>query len=138
VRADDTNELIVRAIVLASAAREHAYAPYSQFRVGAAVATADGRLFAGANVENASFGLTACAERVALWTGTVAGASDFILVVVVTDTRQPVTPCGACRQVLSELAPEALVVMTTLGGLRQDATVKELLPGAFGRRDLTS
>lgn len=129
--------LLQRAIAAATAAREHAYAPYSRFRVGAAVVTSSGQVFAGANVENASYGLTACAERVAIWTATVAGESEFHLVVVVTDTPQPVTPCGACRQVLSELAPQARVVTTTLGGPYQETTVQALLPGAFGAGDLT-
>lgn len=125
-----------RAIALATQARDRAYAPYSQFRVGAAVLTADGQCFLGANIENASYGLTACAERIALWTGAVAGMSAVRFVVVVTDTPRPVTPCGACRQVLSELAPDATVVMVTVGGQRQQATVRDLLPGAFGQKDL--
>lgn len=125
-----------RAVALATQARDRAYAPYSRFRVGAAVLAADGQCFPGANVENASYGLTACAERIALWTGAVAGMSAVRFVVVVTDTPQPVTPCGACRQVLSELAPDATVVMATVGGRRQEATVRDLLPGAFGQNDL--
>jgi cytidine deaminase len=134
--ADVEQAALERAIALATQARDRAYAPYSRFRVGAAVLTADGPCFVGANVENASYGLTACAERIALWTGTVAGMSAARWVVVVTDTPQPVTPCGACRQVLSELAPDAVVVMVTVGGRRQEATVRDLLPGAFGQNDL--
>jgi cytidine deaminase len=134
--ADGGRDALERAIALAAQARDRAYAPYSRFRVGAAVLTADGQCFVGANVENASYGLTACAERIALWTGAVAGMSAVRFVVVVTDTPQPVTPCGACRQVLSELAPDATVVMATVGGRRQEATVRDLLPGAFGQKDL--
>ena len=124
------------AIAAATQARLRAYAPYSHFLVGAAVLAADGRCFAGANVENASFGLTVCAERVAVWTGAIAGMANARLVVVVTDTSEPVAPCGACRQVLWELAPEARVIMATVGGRRREATVRGLLPGAFGRGDL--
>ncbi len=131
-------DTVERCVASAAQARERAYAPYSQFRVGAAVLTADGRCFVGANVENASYGLTACAERVALWAGVVAGMQDVRLVVVVADTEQPIAPCGACRQVLSELAPEALVIMTTLSGARREAAVRDLLPNAFGRWDLIS
>jgi cytidine deaminase len=138
VNADEAgHDALERAIALATQARDRAYAPYSRFRVGAAVLTADGQCFLGANVENASYGLTACAERIALWTGAVAGMSTVRFVVVVTDTLQPVTPCGACRQVLSELAPDAVVVMVTVRGQRQEATVGELLPGAFGQKDLS-
>lgn len=127
-----SHAILHRARAAATEARERAYAPYSHFRVGAAVVTSTGQVFAGANVENASYGLTACAERVAIWTGTVAGCTDFRLVVIVTDTPQPVPPCGACRQVLAELAPEARVIMATLSGLQQEARVRDLLPGAFG------
>lgn len=116
--------------------RERAYAPYSGFSVGAAVVADEERIFAGANVENASYGLTACAERIAVWTAVCAGAAAFSLVVIVTDTAQPVSPCGACRQVLAELAPDAAVVMATIDGLRRVSTVRELLPGAFGAADL--
>jgi cytidine deaminase len=138
VSSDATSEIVVNlALAAATDVRERAYAPYSRFRVGAAVVTATGQVFTGANVENASYGLTVCAERVAIWTGTAAGCFDFRLVVVVTDTPQPVTPCGACRQVLAELAPRARVVMATLGGANQEATVQELLPGPFGAADLS-
>jgi cytidine deaminase len=137
VNSGSGNDLVFdRALAAATGVRERAYAPYSGFHVGAAVVTATGQVFVGANVENASYGLTVCAERVAIWTGTAAGCSDFRLVVVVTDTPRPVTPCGACRQVLTELAPQARVVMATLGGLCQEATVPELLPGAFGPEDI--
>lgn len=133
-----SDEQVARALAAARVARERAYAPYSQFRVGAAVLSADGALFAGANVENASYGLTACAERIAAWTAVAAGAGPITLVAVVTDTPDPVTPCGACRQVLAELAPDAVVVMATLGGYQRRATVAELLPAAFGAGDMAS
>jgi len=132
-----TAEQIARALVAAQAARARAYAPYSHFHVGAAVLGADGALHTGANVENASYGLTACAERIAIWTAVVAGAGSIVLVALVTDTLEPVTPCGACRQVLAELAPGAEMIMATVSGRQRRATVAELLPGAFTAGDLT-
>jgi cytidine deaminase len=82
-------------------AREHAYAPYSEFAVGAALLAADGRIFVGCNVENLSYGLTNCAERVAVATAVAAGLREFLAVAVVADTAVPISPCGACRQVLA-------------------------------------
>jgi len=82
--------------------RDRAYAPYSKFRVGAALLAADGRVFTGCNVENLSYGLTICAERVAVGTAIAAGASEFSAVAVVADTKVPISPCGACRQVMAE------------------------------------
>src|SRR5690348_17668436 len=92
-------------LTLARAAREHAYAPYSKFRVGAAVRTRDGRTFAGCNVENAAYGLCNCAERTALFSAMAAGCQprDFVQLAVIADTPGPVSPCGACRQVMAEL-----------------------------------
>ncbi|WP_280150567.1 cytidine deaminase [Piscinibacter sp. XHJ-5] len=121
-------------IALAAQAREAAYAPYSGFRVGAAVRARDGRLFTGCNVENASYGLCNCAERTALFSaiaaGVPAGALDRIA--VIGDTAQPISPCGACRQVMLELGGEALaVVLANLHGARQVTTAGALLPGAF-------
>lgn len=132
----DLEQLVSRALAAARAARNHAYAPYSRFLVGAAVAAADGRVVAGANVENASYGLTACAERIALWSAVSSGVTDIQVVAIVTDTPASVSPCGACRQVLLELAPDALVVMGTVSGVGRRTTVRELLPGAFSAADL--
>ena len=94
----------------ARAAREHAYAPYSAFAVGATVQTGDGRLFNGCNVENAAYGLCNCAERTALFAAIAAGCQrgDFVALAVVTDTDSPASPCGACRQVLAELCDRTL------------------------------
>jgi len=119
----------------ARAAQRRAYAPYSNFHVGAALESEDGQVFAGCNVENASYGLTICAERAAIFAAVSAGVQRFRRAVVVSDTDPPAAPCGACRQVLSEFAP----------GLRIDGvgprssvswTISELLPAAFGPEQL--
>jgi cytidine deaminase len=115
-------------------ARERAYAPYSNFRVGAAVLTRDGRTFAGCNVENASYGLCNCAERTALFSAVAAGCrpGDFVQLAVIADTPGPVSPCGACRQVMAELCGEAMpVLLGNAGDATQETTVGALLPGSF-------
>ncbi len=121
---------IVRLVEHARRAQENAYAPYSRFRVGAAVLADDGRVFQGCNVENGSFGLTVCAERNAVAAAVVAGARP-VAVAVVTD-RDHVGPCGACRQVLAEFDHDMPVVLADHDG-RDLRTVRlsELLPGAF-------
>ena len=119
----------------ARAAATHAYAPYSGFRVGAAIWT-DRGLFTGANVENASYGLTSCAERTAIFAAAAAGARRLECVVVYTPTPRPTAPCGACRQVIFEFGPEARVVSCCDGSETLDTTVAALLPGAFGPADL--
>lgn len=109
-------------------ARENAHAPYSQFRVGAALVTEDGRVFTGCNVENISYGLTICAERVAIGAAVAAGARDFQAIVVVADTRDPVSPCGACRQVMAEFGVPR-VLLANRGG-RVEFPLDALLPRA--------
>lgn len=116
-------------------AAERAYAPYSGFRVGAAVWT-DRGLFTGANVENASYGLTNCAERSAIFAAVSAGARRLECVVVHTPTSEPTAPCGACRQVIFEFGPEARVLSCCDGPGAIDTTMQALLPGAFGPADL--
>jgi cytidine deaminase len=123
-------------IEMASQALTHAYAPYSNFRVGAAVRMASGAIFKGCNIENASYGLTICAERVALYAAIASGEHSIMQLALVADRAEPVSPCGACRQVLSELAPGAQVLMASITGATSDATlqratVAELLPSAF-------
>ena len=119
---------------LTHAAREAsaaAYCPYSHFAVGAAVLAGDGRVFAGCNVENASFGLTICAERNAIAQAVAAGAREIVAVCVFTPTKQPTPPCGACRQVIVEFgSAEVLAVCSADVTARWSAA--ELLPGAFG------
>ncbi|MGH7582435.1 MAG: cytidine deaminase [Gemmatimonadales bacterium] len=119
----------------ALAAREHAYAPYSGFRVGAAVLADDGTIYSGCNVENASYGMTICAERNAMAAAVNAGRRRFRELVLVSDAPTPISPCGACRQVLSELAPE-LVIESVAGDAAARWTVAELLPAGFSRHDL--
>lgn len=115
-------------------ARGQAYAPYSGFPVGAAVRTRDGRTFVGCNVENAAYGLCNCAERTALFNAIAAGCrpGDFVQLAVVADTPGPVSPCGACRQVMAELCdPTMPVLLGNLAGAVEESTVGALLPGAF-------
>ena len=119
----------------AAEARAHAYAPYSRFQVGAAV-LAGGRTFRGCNVENASYGLTICAERAAAFAAVAAGARRVEAVAVVTDAERPTPPCGACRQVLSEFGPDAVVICATLAGAVVTYRLSDLLPAAFGPEDL--
>ena len=119
-------------IAAAVAAKASAYAPYSNFRVGAAIETEDGRIFTGCNVENASYGLTMCAERVAAGAAVAAGSTRFVRIVVATDVDPPSAPCGACRQVLHEFGAEAAVVSVGPNGDRQ-WRLSELLPAAFDK-----
>ena len=119
-------------IVAAVAAKAAAYAPYSNFRVGAAIETEDGRIFTGCNVENASYGLTMCAERVAVGAAVAAGATRFVRIVVATDVDPPSPPCGACRQVLYEFGTEAAVESVGPNWNRQ-WRLSELLPAAFDK-----
>jgi cytidine deaminase len=120
----------------ARAAQQQAYAPYSRFRVGAALEAEDGRVFVGCNVENASYGLTICAERAAVCAAVAAGARRLRRAVVVTDTDPPAAPCGACRQVLSEFGPDLQVLGVGPGG-SVSWTMGQLLPAAFGPEQLT-
>lgn len=123
-------------IEAARQAREKAYVPYSRFPVGAALITEDGTLYTGCNIENASYGLTNCAERTAVFKAVSEGHMRFTTIAVVADTDGPVSPCGACRQVLSEFGPDARVYLTNLRGDVQETSVRELLPGAFRETDL--
>jgi cytidine deaminase len=124
-------------IQAAMAGREKAYAPYSQFKVGAAIATKNGDIYSGCNIENASYGLCNCAERTAIFKAVSEGQTDFAMLAVVGDTDGPISPCGACRQVIAEFCqPDMPVILTNLKGDRKEITVKELLPFAFLPSDL--
>jgi cytidine deaminase len=121
-------------VAAARGARDHAVAPYSGFRVGAALAAADGRVFTGCNVENASYGLTMCAERVALLKALSEGARGFTALAVVADTAAPTPPCGACRQLLWEYCGDVPVVLANLTAIAGRHTMRELLPLPFDAR----
>lgn len=110
------------------AARAHAYVPYSKFAVGAAIVTKSGRVFAGCNIENISFGLTICAERVALGAAVSSGEREIVAIYLVSKSTRPVLPCGACRQVLAEFNPEIKIVTSTIAGARETVELKDLLP----------
>ncbi|MCJ8222601.1 Cytidine deaminase [Bacillus paralicheniformis] len=126
-------ELIAEALK----AREFAYVPYSKFKVGAALLTEDGKVYKGCNIENAAYSLCNCAERTALFKAYSEGEKSFKMLAVAADTPGPVSPCGACRQVISELcSPNMPVILTNLNGQIKEMTVQELLPGAFSSEDL--
>jgi cytidine deaminase len=117
-------------VTAAMEARSRAYARYSNFAVGAALLTSSGKIFGGCNVENISFGLTMCAERVALGSAIAEGFNSFAAIAVVADSKQPILPCGACRQVLVEFSPEMRVVTSTVDGQRETLLLSDLLPRA--------
>jgi cytidine deaminase len=122
-----------RLIQAAMQARKKAVAPYSQFRVGAALLTEDGKIISGANVESVSYGLTCCAERIALFKALTAGKKSFRAIAIVAAVENGPMPCGACRQLLAEYAAEAVVWVADTRAPRQsrEFTVRDLLPGAF-------
>jgi cytidine deaminase len=120
---------IDRLVEVARLARQSAYAPYSHFAVGAAILTHSGQVVTGCNIENASFGLTVCAERVAIWKAVSVGETNFLALAVVTSIDG--SPCGACRQVMAEFALDMPVIIADLQQVHRIATVAELLPGAF-------
>ena len=123
---ESTDELVQRA----RHAREHAHAPYSGFAVGAALRSGSGLVYSGSNIENLSFGLTICAERVALFSAVAAGERSIRSLVIVADSNEPIVPCGACRQVLAEFAPELRIRTFTLDGKSLETSLAELLPRA--------
>ena len=118
-------------LIAAAAARNKAHAPFSNFKVGAAVQALDGIIYTGCNVESASYGLTICAERVALVKGISEGRTRFVAVAVVADTHRLTPPCGASRQLLWEFAPDATVTLANLAGLTAQYSMRELLPHGF-------
>jgi cytidine deaminase len=125
-----------RLINKAKEAREQAYAPYSNFLVGAAVVGESGRVYTGCNIENSSFGLTICAERVALFKAVSEGENGIKALALATDTQTLIWPCGACRQVLSEFNPEMLIVSGNLKGQREEKKLSEIFPEAFDHQSL--
>jgi cytidine deaminase len=128
---------ITQLIEEAKVAREKAYVPYSKFKVGAALLTEDGTVIHGCNIENAAYSMTNCAERTALFKAYSDGITKFKAIAVVADTDGPVAPCGACRQVISELVgKDTKIILTNLNGAIKELSVEELLPGAFSPEDL--
>ncbi len=126
------NELLEAAI----AARQRSHAPFSCFHVGAAVRSASGAIYTGSNVESSSYGLTICAERLALCIAIHNGEQEITEIAVVCSTKGAPGPCGACRQFMVDFAPDATVIMSNLEGARRTATVGELMPWGFGPREL--
>lgn len=126
------NELIEQA----QQARQQAYVPYSHFAVGAAVLTDDGKIFQGCNIENGSYSMTICAERVAMFSAILAGYHHFKAIAVVGDTYEAVSPCGACRQVMTEfMHANDQVILTNLHGDTKTFTVDQILPYSFSLKD---
>jgi len=126
----DTNTLINHAL----SAREKAYAPYSGYKVGAALLTADGEIYEGCNVENAAYGLCMCAERTAVFKAVSDGERHFTAIAVATENGG--SPCGSCRQVLREFAPDLTVIITDTAGNFRETTLADLLPDSFGPEHL--
>lgn len=114
----------------AVAAKKNSYSPYSHFAVGAAVRTANGKIYGGCNVENASYGLCCCGERNAIFAAVCAGERDLEAICVVADTEKPVSPCGACRQVMSEFKIKNIILANLQGDIRI-YTLEEILPYGF-------
>jgi cytidine deaminase len=121
---------------LARAARKHAFAPYSKFRVGAALQLRDGSIVTGCNIENATYGLTLCAERVAIFKAMSEGERDFAALAVVADSPRLSAPCGACRQIIWELCGDLWIRLSDLKGKSRQLRMAELLPHPFDRRNL--
>lgn len=117
-------------------ARESAYVPYSGFKVGAAVLTKRGHIYSGCNIENASYGLTNCAERTAIYKAVSEGETDFAAIAIVADTAKPVAPCGACRQVIAEFNIDR-VIMCNLKDEKIHMSISELLPYSFSNLDIS-
>ncbi len=129
---EQDNDLIEAAKV----ARLRSVAPFSHFLVGAALRTREGKVFTGCNVESASYGLTVCAERVAIWKALSEGERDFTDLIIVADTEALTPPCGTCRQIIWEFCKHAKIVLANLRGQRQEQDIVELLPRAFDARFL--
>lgn len=128
------NQLIAEALQ----AKEQAYAPYSKFSVGAALRTHSQKIYTGCNIENAAYSMTCCAERVAIFKALSAGEKNFVEMAIVADTKSPISPCGACRQVMSEFfKPTVSIHLTNRDQLVKTVTIADLLPFSFKSTDLT-
>jgi cytidine deaminase len=133
-----SEESLQELIEIAKTARLHSIAPFSSFLVGAAVRTAAGKVYTGCNVESASYGLTVCGERVAIWKALSEGERDFVELAIVADTESLTPPCGTCRQIIWEFAKHAKIVLANLEGETQECSIEELLPRAFDARFLSN
>ena len=123
-------------IEAAAAARLRSVAPFSKFLVGAVLQTDQGKIFTGCNVESASYGLTVCAERVAIWKALSEGERNFTNLVIVADTESLTPPCGTCRQIIWEFCKHAKIILANLRGQREELRISDLLPRAFDARFL--
>jgi cytidine deaminase len=131
-----SDQTVQHLIDRAKATAQNAYSPYSKFRVGATILTSTGDMFSGCNVENASYGLTICAERNAIFQMVAEGQQKIQTLVIYTPTESPTSPCGACRQVINEFGPETRIISVCDGPERTDTTLDQLLPQAFGPKNL--
>ena len=131
-----SEESLQQLLETAKTARLQSIAPFSNFLVGAAIKTADGKVYTGCNVESASYGLTVCAERVAIWKALSEGERDFSELAIVADTGSLTPPCGTCRQIIWEFAKNATIMLGNLRGETQIVSIGELLPRAFDARFL--
>ncbi|MBP1691569.1 MAG: cytidine deaminase [Bacteroidetes bacterium] len=120
----------------ARAAKRHSHSPYSRFRVGAAVLTSSGKVYTGCNIENSSYGLTVCAERTALFKAVSEGETSFVAVAIASDEKDATPPCGACRQVIMDLAGDVDVILSTGNGALKVLKLADLLPLPFGGKNL--
>jgi cytidine deaminase len=131
-----SDESLHELIEIAKKARLHSVAPFSNFLVGAAARTEDGKVYIGCNIESASYGLTVCGERVAIWKALSEGERQFTELAIVADTESLTPPCGTCRQIIWEFCKNATIILANLQGETQKCSIKELLPRAFDARFL--
>jgi cytidine deaminase len=125
-----------RLIEIAKEARRHAIANFSNFKVGAAIEASDGKVFTGCNIENATYGLTVCAERVAIWKALSEGTRDFKTLVIIADTKKLITPCGACRQLIWEFCGDITIILANIEDKFEVMHVHDLFPRAFDAQSL--
>ena len=129
-------EIKAKMLKKAKEAIKHAYVPYSEFPLAAALLTKDGTVFTGVNIENAAYGVTMCAERTAIFKAVSEGYTEFEALLLLSDTEKPITPCGSCRQVISEFNNDIDIIMTTYDNGELIKKNKELLPGSFNKDDM--
>lgn len=130
---ENTKEELIKA---AAAVRERAFAPYSNFKVGAALKTKEGKIYTGCNIESATYGLTMCAERTAIWKAVSEGETEFSEIAVVADTEELTPPCGSCRQIIWEFCGDIPIIFSNLNGKAETIKMSELLPRAFDTKFL--